>query len=95
MTLVKRRGKSSGVSVLIAVGVSKWGEVGSRVPNSKYFRDYCYICSEPIRVPIEKIGYPNPCSGCIDFYRGTPAIPEALRDYYIKDSWEGAEVISA
>jgi len=72
-----------------------YGEVGSPIQGSIYFRDYCFICGvEPIRVPLCMIGFPNACSFCGPAYRGSPGVAEAERLFWIKHSWDGAEVIS-
>ena len=31
-------------------GYFRYGAPGSRIPGSRYFRGYCRICGEPIRV---------------------------------------------
>jgi hypothetical protein len=86
--------KSSGGFALIADGLFDYGEKGSSVPNSIYFRDFCYICDEPIRVPLDMIGLPNACSGCRPSMRGAPGVAEAERLFWIHETWDGAEVIS-
>lgn len=85
---------SSADCVLIVGGVSNWGQVGSRIPHSKYRRDYCFLCGEPIRVALNMIGAPNACSFCQSAYRGSPGVAEAERLFWIKESLEEIEVIS-
>lgn len=82
-------------SAIDVVGVSEWGPVGCWIPNSKYRRDYCYLCGEPIRVALNMIGLPNSCSFCQPAYRGTPGVPEAERLFWIKQYLDEVEVISA
>lgn len=100
-TLVSQKAKSSGDCVLAADGrfdyiVELYGEVGSPISGSIYFRDYCFICEiEPIRVPLCMIGFPNACSFCQPAYRGTQGVTEAERMFWIKQTWDEAEVISA
>ena len=95
LTLVSLTAKSSGDYVGIADGASNWGKVGSIIPQSKYRRDYCFICGEPIRVSPTMIGFPNSCSFCQLAYRGSPGVTEAERMFWIRETWELAEVISA
>lgn len=42
---------------------SHYGKVGDRILGSKYFRDYCYYCLDPIRVA--NPGAVNVCDGCV------------------------------
>lgn len=77
-----------------ADGVAQWGEVGSPIIGSRFVRDYCYICNEPIRVPREQISYPNACSFCQPAYRGSPGVSEAERLFWIRQNLEENEVIS-
>lgn len=81
--------------VVCVNGVSDWGPVGSRIQHSKYRRDYCFLCGEPIRVSLDMIGLPNSCSFCQPAYRGTPGVAGAERMFWIRESWEEVEVISA
>ena len=75
--------------------IQTWGRVGSRIPSSRFFRDYCYMpgCREPIRVPKEMVGHPNSCSFCQPAFRGTPGVAEAKRMFWIKQSLDEVEVI--
>ena len=102
--LVMRTAESSVVCVTSAVGHSgllslgsqedaDYGEVGTPVEDSRYCRDYCYLCSEPIRVPLSMLGLPNACSGCQPDYRGKPGVVEAERNFW-SEQYELAEVIS-
>ena len=75
--------------------ISNYGEVGSPIKGSKYVRDYCFICFEPIRVPLEQIGLPNSCSFCQPAYRGMAGVTEAERMFWIRETWREVEVISA
>lgn len=70
-----------------------YGEVGSPVWDSKYYRDYCYLCNEPIRVSLDKLGFPNACSFCQPAYRGSPGVAEAKRLFWIKQYLDEVEVI--
>lgn len=84
--------------VINADGLAQWGEVGTRVKDSIFFRDYCYLCGEPIRVPPKMIGFPNACSFCRPDYRGTPGVTESERIFWIRQYLEHSleiEVISA
>lgn len=38
------------VAALIAAFIPRYGEPGSRIPSSYYFRWYCVACGEPMRV---------------------------------------------
>lgn len=88
--------KSSVDVVLNADGHFDWGQVGSPIPGSIYYRDYCFICQiEPIRVPRCMIGYPNACSFCQPAYQGKPGVAEAERMFWIKQFLEEVEVLSA
>lgn len=86
--------KYSGPDVVCANGLSNWGQVGSRIPHSIYRRDYCFLCGEPIRVEEDMIGHPNSCSFCQPAYRGTTGVAEAERLFWIRQTWDEAEVIS-
>lgn len=79
-----------------ANGRFDYGEVGSPVKNSRFFRDYCYMpgCHEPIRVSLDQLEFPNACSFCRPAYRGTPGVAEAERLFWIRESLEEIEVIS-
>lgn len=44
--------------------VKKWGAVGSAIPGSRYYRDYCTRCSEPMRVEEDRVGDEHFCSEC-------------------------------
>jgi len=83
--------------VINADGLAQWGKVGSPILGSRFFRDYCYMsgCGEPIRVPLEMIGFPNACSFCRPAYRGTLGIAEAERIFWIKQYLDEVEVMSA
>jgi len=89
----------SGQGVVCASGllVEIYGEVGSPIKNSRFFRDYCYMpgCNEPIRVPRDNLGYPNVCSFCQPAYRGSPGVTEAERLFWIRETWELVEILSA
>ena len=74
-------------------GLADWGEVGSRVPQSKYRRDYCFLCGEPIRVSLNMIGSPNACSFCQPAFRGSPGVDEGERLFWIKQTLDEVEVI--
>lgn len=90
---------SSAVCVLLAGGrldllaADCYGEAGTPVEDSQYFRAYCYLCSEPIRVPLSMLGFPNACSGCQPDYRGKPGVVEAERNFW-SEQYELAEVLS-
>lgn len=60
---------------------SEYGEVGLKVPNSKYFRDYCGLCGTVIRVPKDRVGKFNSCSFCEPAYRGVPSVPLYEREW--------------
>lgn len=46
---------------------TKWGRRGSKIENSVYVRDFCRLCSDPIRVTKIEIGNASPaCSQCKD-----------------------------
>jgi hypothetical protein len=39
---------------------------GAPIPGSSLYRDFCAVCKEPIRVPLEKLGLPqNFCLDCM------------------------------
>lgn len=59
-------------------------ERGKPVPGSRYYRDYCYICHEPIRVTKRNLRVPNACSGCMADYRGRPGISAAVVNWFIE-----------
>ena len=61
-----------------------YGEAGEKIEGSVYFRAFCYLCSEPIRVPRRMLSFPNTCSGCIPDYRGKPGVIEAERSFYFE-----------
>jgi len=50
--------------------VARYPMVGSPILGSKYFRDYCCVCGEPMRVdrfPVDIDGNPVPnYCGCLD-----------------------------
>ena len=92
--MVSLTAKSSGEGVSNVVGRFDWGEVGSPIKDSIYFRDYCYLCDEPIRVPLEKLGFPNACSFCQPDYRGISGVAEAKRLFWIRQYLDEVEVIS-
>jgi len=100
LTLAFQKAKSSGGTALSVDGhsdflISNYGEVGSPIKNSRYARDYCFICGEPIRVPLTQIGCPNACSFCQPAYRGMAGVTEAERMFWIRETWREVEVISA
>lgn len=76
-----RMENSSEQSVLTADGAV---DRGCRVPGSKYYRDYCYVCGEPIRVPKRKLKYLNACSGCMAEYRGRPGVADSVVNWFIE-----------
>lgn len=41
-----------------------FGDIGEKIEDSQYYRDYCYLCNEPIRVPCGKLREHNACMGC-------------------------------
>lgn len=87
--------KSSADCVLPAGGDFNYGEVGVPIEDSQYFRAYCYLCSEPIRVPRGMLGFPNACSGCQPAYRGSPGAVEAERNFWFEQYYlDMAEVLS-
>jgi len=67
--------------------LSEYGDIGESVENSIYVRDYCFMCDEPIRVPMEQIGKPNSCSFCQPALRGRPGVAEFERVF-----WENIEL---
>ena len=73
--------------------VGRYGEIGVAVDDSQYFRDYCYMCGEPIRVPRQMLGLPNACSICQPDYRGKPGVIESERNFWL-EQYELAEVMS-
>jgi len=75
-------------------GRSKWGKVGSPIIGSRYVRDYCFLCFEPIRVPKDRLGKPNSCSFCQTAYRGYQGIAEAERIFWIRNTFDKTEVIN-
>lgn len=93
--MVSLTAKSLGDCASDAGGDFEWGEVGCRITHSKYRRDYCFLCGEPIRVALDMIGLPNSCSFCQPDYRGTPGVAEAERMFWIRQYLDEAEVISA
>lgn len=87
--------KSSVDCALIVDGDFDYGEVGDKIEDSRYFRAYCYLCDEPIRVQVNMIGYPNACSVCRPAYRGTPGVTLAERNFWLEQYYiDEAEVIS-
>jgi hypothetical protein len=74
--------------------VDCFGEVGAKIEDSRYVRDYCFICDEPIRVPRRMLGLPNGCSRCQPAYRGSPGVADAERNFWL-EQYEMAELISA
>jgi len=54
--------------------LSRWGKLGEPVKNSRFVRDKCLVCDEPIRVARQDFGKPNCCSGCQPCYRGRPGM---------------------
>lgn len=92
--MVSLTAKSLGDCASDAGGVSDWDQVGCRIPHSKYKRDYCFLCGEPIRVALTMIGRPNSCSFCQPAYRGTPGVVEAERMFWIRQSLDEVEVMS-
>jgi len=38
------------VLVIVAGHISRWGEIGSPIEGSVYYRSYCRACGDPIRV---------------------------------------------
>lgn len=75
---------SLAVGLLELAQVNCYGEVGTPVEDSQYFRAYCYLCGEPIRVPRKMLGFPNSCSGCQPAYRGKPGVNEAERNFWFE-----------
>ena len=61
-----------------------FGEPGAPIEDSVFFRAYCYLCGEPIRVPRKMLSFPNACSGCRPDYRGRPEVIEAERNFYFE-----------
>jgi hypothetical protein len=80
-------------NVIDVVGLSEYGEIGSRIHNSKFRRDYCFICGEPIRVSLNMIGKPNSCSFCQPAYRSSPGITEVERMFWIEESLFEVDII--
>lgn len=37
---------------------------GEQIPNSRYYRDFCYLCQEPIRVSFSDLERQNRCDNC-------------------------------
>lgn len=70
--------------VLGVDSASGWEEVGSKVPDSKYFRDYCGLCGMPIRVPKDRIGKFNACSFCQPAYRGVPGVSLYEQEWWLE-----------
>src|SRR3989304_5787073 len=66
-------------------------EFGKPVPNSKYFRDFCASCGEPIRVSSEKLYDDNFCRDCDchPLKDGSVTKLGHLSDYYGAASAEG------
>lgn len=52
---------------------------GDKILNSKYYRAFCFICGDAIRVPKRKLRVPNACNFCQPAYQGTPGVSEAIR----------------
>jgi hypothetical protein len=46
-------------------------KAGEQIPGSKYFREYCYICGDAIRVPEDLVGRKETCHLC-DHRRPAP-----------------------
>lgn len=65
-----------------------FGEKGSRIKSSHYFRDYCYLCNEPIRVPRRLLRHHNACSVCEPRYRGKPGVNDIERNFWIEQYQE-------
>lgn len=59
-------------------------EKGSKIRGSKYYRDFCFVCGDAIRVPKRKLRVPNACNFCEPAYQGIPGIAEAVRSWYIE-----------
>jgi hypothetical protein len=39
-------------------------KAGDPIPGSKFFREFCIYCGEPIRVPAESVGMTVKCHLC-------------------------------
>jgi hypothetical protein len=48
-----------------------FGQVGDPIKGSKFFRDYCANCSEPMRVTGPRVGEENYCWDCDGHERPT------------------------
>lgn len=50
--------------------IAEFGEPGSEVPNSLYYRQYCFRCGDPIRVGVANADSPaclcHACSPAVD-----------------------------
>lgn len=57
--VMHRRVVGNGESTLEA-----YGKVGEQIPGSRYFRDYCRRCSEPLRVTEGRLDIANYCNDC-------------------------------
>jgi len=53
------------------MNLAQWLQRGKPIPGSCYYRDFCALCGEPIRVPKSRLNVPNVCRDC----RGHQAPP--------------------
>lgn len=88
--------KSTELCVSLVGGVSNFGKAGTPVEDSQYYRAYCYICGEPIRVSRRMLSFPNACSMCQPDYRGRPGVNEAERNFWFEQYYaDMAEVLNS
>jgi len=73
---------SSARTVSVVAGAAE--KRGEKIPNSKYYRDFCFVCGEAMRVEKFKLKHNNPCQVCCKFaFRDNPGVRQAERQWLI------------